>query len=48
MATKFPGKSMAYNLLKLTLPGISMTYYGEEIGMISGNDSDKDPTVSFE
>lgn len=44
LATRSQDNSKAYNLIKLTLPGISMFYYGEEIGMVAGTDSNVDPT----
>lgn len=38
VATRFgPNNVDGYNMLVLLLPGISITYYGEEIGMENGN-----------
>ncbi|CAD5119557.1 DgyrCDS8156 [Dimorphilus gyrociliatus] len=44
LKSRSPANSKAYNILKMTLPGISINYYGEEIGMVDGTNSNVDPT----
>lgn len=37
-ATRFPGRDNQMTMLAMILPGVAVTYYGEEIGMIDKTD----------
>ncbi|XP_015183311.1 PREDICTED: maltase 1-like [Polistes dominula] len=38
MASRYPGRADQMNMLAMVLPGVAITYYGEEIGMTNNED----------